>query len=837
MNNVTNNIYNNYAAYSQGGFGEGPETQYSPGAKIIPMGGGKPVPVSRSKSVNQSGIGEGGKGVEPDTINNFAYYSQMDDRYKNHNYDLSPGLGHDSTPQLSARGCGPTSMAMVATQLTGKKYLPTTLADMSRQWGHSVSAGTSWAFYDKAAKEFSMDSSQKAASVTGMRSAINSGQAIIISGRRTTYGSNDSPFTTGGHFVVGVGTAGNSKILINDPRGSKYSKEYDINKVANEARQFWTFKYNGGGTLPNPDGDYNPGNNANNNEGSVNAATSEEKDLGTWGALSEMTRLISIYAGNLINGTNDRYVFNEKGTSNSSGSSSSGSSNGSGVASSIIPTNVEEAIAKKTLEMTILHETGGNYTRVVNDKRGSGETISPSIGIIQMRGNNARQLMKDMYAKLPNSSEARYWAEWNWDNEAPWSQSQRQRLENYLSSNLSVTKEVQDAHAVKYVRERNLSQVYEYAVNPGKFKDPRAIVHLGEIGNTGPANIKKLMAVYNKGNGSKDEFDHYISEFNAKSYWGKHMKTYKRRLDESYNMLKNWDPNKDLGGYGEHLPANVILGGFGEKDYTSMLNDLAKGAQEEAMTSVNTLVPGCIGNSCAGELGGFGENDSYDPYKSRTSDQVTSDRAGKMVETLFKDYKSRNFGTSKNVIQGNFGKTKSTGALFDPDLSTIENMGGKGGEDGTEPVEDSRTTPVKSNIPDKSAEELKKINGNVKRVADKFISSNTPKPLSEDRRVILQTATNQPNMDVLILEIIEILTKMNLNSEAINKVVTAISNKELSIDINNDISIEFDEAGNPIVVSKGGNVNNVTPMFNTNTSTETNVKYENAKKIAGGRIK
>ena len=92
-------------------------------------------------------------------------------------------------------------------------------------------------------------------------------------------------------------------------------------------------------------------------------------------------------------------------------------------------------------------------------------------------------------------------------------------------------------------------------------------------------------------------------------------------------------------------------------------------------------------------------------------------------------------------------------------------------------------------------------------------------------------------MDVLILEIIEILTKMNLNSEAINKVVTAISNKELSIDINNDISIELDEAGNPIVVSKGGNVNNVTPMFNTNTSTETNVKYENAKKIAGGRIK
>ena len=808
-----NNILNSYTPGQDGGFGDGPK--FGPGAKIIPMGGGKPQPV-KSTSVNQSGMGEGGKGVEPDTMNNFAYYAQTDDRYKNHSYDLSPGLGHDSTPQLSARGCGPTSMAMVATQLTGKKYLPTTLADMSRKWGYSVSAGTSWAFYDKAAKEFSMDSSQKGASVTGMRSAINAGQPIIISGRRTKYGSDNSPFTPGGHFVVGVGMDGNSKILINDPRGSKYSKAYDIDKVASESRQFWQFKYNQGGNLPQPDGDYTASNTASGNTNTVGAGIQEEEKLGTWGALSKLTELVEVYAGNIINGTSNRYTYDPKG---SSSSGSSGNSSSSGVGSSIIPANLEEAILKKTLELTVKHETGGNYTRVKNDTDASGNPISPSIGIIQMRGNHARTIMQRMAARLPNSSEAQYWANWNWDSRAAWGSSQRQRLENYLNANSALTKEIQDQHAIEYIKSNNLSRVYEHGVNKGKISDPRSIVHLAEIGNTGPAHIKSFMEKYSKHSGG-DEFEHYIKQFNSKSFWSRYMKTYRNRLNDSYNILKNWDAKQSIGGYGDYLP-EALMGGFGDKEIDNMLQDLYAKTANDARQSMTNLVPDC-GLSCD-MFGGKGD----DVYKKRTSDQVTSKRADKLVTTLFNDIKKNGF--SKPVDE----PEESNGFSFDPDLSELQNMGGKG-ETPTNSTLDSREG---LNPEDKSAEEIKKLNNNVTRMTNNIISK-TARPISETkyRDVLVQTNRNDGASDVLLMEMIELLASINSQSSQLNTTVASISDKEFDIEINNDITIEPDDNGKPVAVINGGNSNVISPTFRTNANTTTDVKYSTAKKIANGRI-
>ncbi len=811
-----NNILNSYTPGQDGGFGDGPK--FGPGAKIIPMGGGKPQPV-KSTSVNQSGMGEGGKGVEPDTMNNFAYYAQTDDRYKNHNYDLSPGLGHDSTPQLSARGCGPTSMAMVATQLTGKKYLPTTLADMSRKWGYSVSAGTSWAFYDKAAKEFSMDSSQKGASVTGMRSAINAGQPIIISGRRTKYGSDNSPFTPGGHFVVGVGMDGNSKILINDPRGSKYSKAYDIDKVASESRQFWQFKYNQGGNLPQPDGDYTASNTASGNTNTVGADIQEEEKLGTWGALSKLTELVEVYAGNIINGTSNRYTYDPKAKSSSGTSGSSDSSSSSGVGSSIIPANLEEAILKKTLELTVKHETGGNYTRVKNDTDASGNPISPSIGIIQMRGNHARTIMQRMAARLPNSSEAQYWANWNWDSRAAWGSSQRQRLENYLNANSALTKEIQDQHAIEYIKSNNLSRVYEHGVNKGKISDPRSIVHLAEIGNTGPAHIKSFMEKYSKHSGG-DEFEHYIKQFNSKSFWSRYMKTYRNRLNDSYNILKNWDAKQSIGGYGDYLP-EALMGGFGDKEIDNMLQDLYAKTANDARQSMTHLVPDC-GLSCD-MFGGKGD----DVYKKRTSDQVTSKRADKLVTTLFNDIKKNGF--SKPVDE----PEESNGFSFDPDLSELQNMGGKG-ETPTNSTLDSREG---LNPEDKSAEEIKKLNNNVTRMTNNIISK-TARPISETkyRDVLVQTNRNDGASDVLLMEMIELLASINSQSSQLNTTVASISDKEFDIEINNDITIEPDDNGKPVAVINGGNSNVISPTFRTNTNTTTDVKYSTAKKIANGRI-
>jgi beta-N-acetylglucosaminidase len=196
----------------------------------------------------------GGFGEEPSKINNFAYYSQNDSRWGNTIYDHSNGYGKSSHPFLKDRGCGPTSMAMVATQLTGKQYGPQQMAQIAQNNGHSTSSGTSWSFFDDIAQRFSLNmakfspATQKAA----LQSYLQSGIPVILSGKRQTNNINESPFTQGGHFVVAVGNDGANKIKINDPRGASYSHSYDINQVTKESAAGWAFNYKGG-PLPSAD--------------------------------------------------------------------------------------------------------------------------------------------------------------------------------------------------------------------------------------------------------------------------------------------------------------------------------------------------------------------------------------------------------------------------------------------------------------------------------------------------------------------------------------------------------------------------------------------------------
>lgn len=851
-NMTINNITNNFNGNVKGGFGvyEDPSTMIQsmpmqnlgPGAKIIPIGGGKPISPDKMAgngdeelNPNAPKMTDGGMGVEPDTMNNFAYYAQTDDRYKNYSYDHSPGQGKSSNPTLGARGCGPTSMAMVATQLTGKKYLPTTLADMARKWGYSVSAGTSWGFFPKAASTFSMSMQNKSASVSGLRSAINSGKPVILSGQRKRYAKEDSPFTTGGHFVVGVGTQGNSKILINDPRGSSYSKAYDINKVVNEAASTWEFKYNEGGSLPTPDGNYTASNTSNNNTASTSTTTTTEEDeaLGTWGAFSKMLEAFSIYSNNIFTGKEDRLTFGK--TNTSTGSTTSSNTSGGTVGTSFIPQTVQDAILKKTLELTVQHETGGNYTRVKNDvsvsSSGATHEISPSIGIIQMRGNNAKTLMQNMYKKLPNSSEAKYWAEWDWNNNAAWSASQRQRLENYLSSNLSVTKQVQDEHAMEYIKNNNLSQVYKYGVDVGKMSDPRSIVHLGEIGNTGPALIKSFLNKYTK-NTSGDEFENYISQFNSKSFWGP-KSIYRSRLNSSYQALKNWTPQQMLqGGNGDFIE---LLGGFGEP------------TESQADMMVNAMFGDelCKLNDSCG-LAGNGPEDN---------DSVSKETVDKMVNNLMDSVKNRKFGqptepmelpkngnitisqNSQRMIDTAYESAKvpedNNDIVFDPDLSSLEDFGGKGGE--AEEAIASKESSVAPTVVEgnDSTKEIKSLNESVTNMTNKIVAK-TPELLA-NRKDTRTTIVQNNSSDGLLMQIITLLQRIEGNTGSTSTAIRSLSEKELSIILNNEITVEKDEQGNIIAVGNSS-TNNVNPMFKTTTQTKTDAKYKNAKDIAKGRI-
>lgn len=165
------------------------------------------------------------------------HYLQYDTRWGNYTYGRST---------IHNAGCGPTSMAMVDSYMTGKTTLPTDTTDWSnKNQGYILSGNntlTSWGFFKRYANSKGYNCTQY--SVTGSMNeivvqALQNGKPIITSMRAGT-------FTKGGHFIVLRGVTKSGKILVNDPNDNKsnknfYQREFDFNIIKEETKQYWIF--------------------------------------------------------------------------------------------------------------------------------------------------------------------------------------------------------------------------------------------------------------------------------------------------------------------------------------------------------------------------------------------------------------------------------------------------------------------------------------------------------------------------------------------------------------------------------------------------------------------
>ena len=368
----------------------------------------------------------GGLGEESDTINNFAYYSQADDRWAGTTYDHSPQFGtHSSNPTIQARGCGPTSMAMVLTQLTGKKYEPPQLAKIAQQDGFSSNAGTSWAFFDEIANEFSLGEQVISPTPDNIKSLLSQNIPVILSGTRTRYGKDESPFTTAGHFVVAVGTDGGDGVIINDPRGSSYSKTYDINKVSAEAAQGWGFTYSGGST-PAPD---DPTPYKNGSSASATSATTAQaaKNLTTLELYGKMGEVFSNYVSNLYTGDNKQLDWGTapvvdttaaNATSKSSSTSGDGDLSGYSLGTSEITSQVlalkpivekyaaQYGVSNKVNLMMaqIMQEAGGDSNALANDPMQAAEGHGLAPGALHDRDTSINWGVEEFANRLNDAN-------------------------------------------------------------------------------------------------------------------------------------------------------------------------------------------------------------------------------------------------------------------------------------------------------------------------------------------------------------------------------------------------------------------------------------------------
>lgn len=155
---------------------------------------------------------------------NFVYYSQTDPRWANLNYPYIPGTANQSDIKISRSGCGPTSLAMVASTLS-RTNLPNDVAAWYGTRFHS-SAGTLQSIYPVFATDYNLNYSALGSFPTAnARNAIR----FVLQAQRSLVVVHAGPgyFTSSGHIMVMTGyNSKSNSYSIADPINPANNKEF-----------------------------------------------------------------------------------------------------------------------------------------------------------------------------------------------------------------------------------------------------------------------------------------------------------------------------------------------------------------------------------------------------------------------------------------------------------------------------------------------------------------------------------------------------------------------------------------------------------------------------------
>jgi hypothetical protein len=147
-------------------------------------------------------------------LDGFAIFAQYDPAWKNHAYGSST---------IGAAGCGPTSMAMSITALTGKTVNPVETADYATSQGMYVeNVGSKWDISPTLAEHWGLKAQAIGADTSKIAATLQAGGLVI------TAGSGGLPFTANGHFIVIRAVTADGKFKVGDPGHSDTSdKDWD----------------------------------------------------------------------------------------------------------------------------------------------------------------------------------------------------------------------------------------------------------------------------------------------------------------------------------------------------------------------------------------------------------------------------------------------------------------------------------------------------------------------------------------------------------------------------------------------------------------------------------
>ncbi|OME51799.1 murein hydrolase [Paenibacillus odorifer] len=174
----------------------------------------------------QESLGQQYEGVTfQDGSQEVVYFNQLDKRWADMPY------GPRST--IGVAGCGPTSLSIVVSTLTGNTVDPVTMSKWAYENGYlAEGVGSYHSLIPDGAKHFGLN-------VTG--ASINEAQKVtdaLAQGKLVIAIMGKGHFTSSGHFMVLRGVTSEGKILVADPASRKRSEQmWDFSIILKEARK------------------------------------------------------------------------------------------------------------------------------------------------------------------------------------------------------------------------------------------------------------------------------------------------------------------------------------------------------------------------------------------------------------------------------------------------------------------------------------------------------------------------------------------------------------------------------------------------------------------------
>lgn len=151
-------------------------------------------------------------------------------------WDPRWGYGNYGESIIGISGCGPTSLSMVITGLTGDNSVtPYDVAKFAEEQEYYVpGTGTSWSLFTEGSRHFGVEGREIPLARSSIYNALQSGHPIICSMR-------PGDFTTTGHIIVLTGIK-NGKITINDPNSKEKSNQlWDYQTLEHQINNLWAF--------------------------------------------------------------------------------------------------------------------------------------------------------------------------------------------------------------------------------------------------------------------------------------------------------------------------------------------------------------------------------------------------------------------------------------------------------------------------------------------------------------------------------------------------------------------------------------------------------------------